>query len=65
MMMDDRVPANSRGVWTTGLMKCCTATLMETSEATRSGDTIDCKYCEARMIVGEDGYWRRIDPYSG
>lgn len=54
-------PANERQVRMGGLMRCCLATLADTTTESAVGTTLSCKYesdpNNEQMIVAADGVW--------
>lgn len=66
--MIETMPANLRRVNHGGLMRCCIATLEQSTEPSQVGTTLDCQYepeGNKNMIVGEDGVWRWNRPGWG
>lgn len=64
-------PANVRLVRQGGLMRCCLATIRESTELTEPGAVLHCSYCDHAergadcfhlMIVAEDGIWEWNHP---
>lgn len=57
----DEVPANERRVRQGGLMRCCIGTIDDSTEPTRVGTTLSCKYeppdRATTMVVALDGIW--------
>lgn len=54
---DSVVATNERPIRPGGLMRCCTGTYVETTDPTKVGDVLPCKYCSSSMVVARDGVW--------
>lgn len=61
MTGDSVLPANERLVRTGGLLRCCLATVAESTEPTDIGTVMSCKYerdaNNQNLIVANDGVW--------
>lgn len=56
----DVVRVDDRRVRQGGLMRCCLSTISDSTEPSRVGDVLDCKYEKpgnANMRVAADGVW--------
>lgn len=59
---DELIPANERRVRQGGLMRCCLATIGNSTELSKAGTTLSCEFesddpDNQKMIVGDDGIW--------
>lgn len=65
-LMIDPFPANERPIRYGGLMRCCIGTIQESTQVTKVGDTLSCKWeidpNNQKMIVALDGVWEWNHP---